>query len=45
VFRKRIKSLWVLAKPLTSRQTVVELIASTATRAGLKVRCELDTRS
>jgi hypothetical protein len=32
-------------KPLTSRQTVVELIASTTTRTGLKVRCELDTRS
>jgi hypothetical protein len=32
-------------KPLTSRQTVVELIAATTTQAGLKVRCELDTRS
>ena len=32
-------------RPLTSRQTVVELIASTTTRAGLTVRCELDTRS
>ncbi len=32
-------------KPLISRQTVVELIASTTTRTGLKVRCELDTRS
>ena len=32
-------------KPLTSRETVVELIASTTTRAGLTVRCELDTRS
>ena len=31
-------------KPLTSRETVVELIASTTTRAGLTVRCELDTR-
>jgi hypothetical protein len=32
-------------KPLTSRQTVVELIASTTTRTGLTVRCELDTRT
>ncbi len=31
-------------KPLTSRQTVVELIAATTTRTGLTVRCELDTR-
>jgi hypothetical protein len=30
-------------QPLISRQTVVELIASTTTKAGLKVRCELDT--
>jgi hypothetical protein len=29
---------------LISRETVVELIASTTTRAGLTVRCELDTR-
>jgi hypothetical protein len=32
-------------KPLTSRQIVVELIASTTTTAGLTVKCELDTRS
>jgi hypothetical protein len=32
-------------KPLTSRETVVELIASITTKAGLTVRCELDTRS
>ena len=32
-------------KPLTSRETVVELIASTTTTTGLTVRCELDTRS
>jgi hypothetical protein len=32
-------------KPLISRQTVVELIASTTTRTGLTVRCELDTRT
>ena len=32
-------------KPLTTRETVVELIASTTTRTGLTVRCELDTRS
>jgi hypothetical protein len=32
-------------RPLTSRQTVVELIASTTTRTGLTVRCELDTRT
>ena len=31
-------------KPLISRETVVELIASTTTRTGLTVRCELDTR-
>lgn len=32
-------------KPLTTRETVVELIASTTTRTGLTVRCELDKRS
>jgi hypothetical protein len=32
-------------KPLTSRLTVVELIAATTTATGLIVRCELDTRS
>jgi hypothetical protein len=32
-------------QPLTSRETVVELIASTTTKAGLTVRCELDTRT
>jgi Rhodopirellula transposase DDE domain len=31
-------------KPLVSRETVVELIASTTTKTGLAVRCELDTR-
>ena len=31
-------------KPLTSRETVVELIASTTTKAGLTVRCEIDPR-
>jgi hypothetical protein len=31
--------------PLTSRLAVVELIASTTTKAGLTVRCELDTRT
>jgi hypothetical protein len=31
-------------KPLTSRETVVELIASTTTKTGLTGRCELDTR-
>ena len=30
--------------PLTSRFAVVELIASTTTKAGLIVRCELDSR-
>ena len=30
--------------PLTSHLTVVELIASTTTKTGLSVRCELDTR-
>ena len=28
--------------PLTSRLTVIELIASTTTQSGLKIRCELD---
>src|SRR5271166_4315293 len=32
-------------KPLISREAVVELIASTKTKTGLTVRCELDTRS
>ena len=31
-------------KPLVSRETVVELIAATTTRAGLIVQCALDTR-
>lgn len=31
-------------KPLTSRETVVELIASTTTKTGLTVKCKLDTR-
>jgi hypothetical protein len=30
--------------PLTTHLTVVELIASTSTKTGLTVRCELDTR-
>jgi hypothetical protein len=32
-------------KPLTSRVAVVELIAATATKTGLTVRCELDPRA
>jgi hypothetical protein len=32
-------------RPLTSRLTVVELIAATTTKTGLTVRCELDTRT
>ena len=32
-------------RPLISLETVVELIASTTTRTGLTVRCELDTRN
>jgi hypothetical protein len=32
-------------KPLTSREAVVELIASTTTKTGLTVRYELDTRT
>jgi len=32
------------AKPLTSRAAVVELIAATTTKTGLKVECALDTR-
>jgi hypothetical protein len=31
--------------PLTSHLAVVELIASTTTKTGRKVRCELDTRT
>jgi hypothetical protein len=31
--------------PLTSRLAVVELIAATTTKTGLKVHCELDTRT
>ncbi|MGH6933549.1 MAG: ISAzo13 family transposase [Dongiaceae bacterium] len=31
--------------PLTSRLAVVELIAATTTRTGLKIRCELDTNT
>jgi hypothetical protein len=31
-------------KPLISREAVVELIASTTTKTGLTVRCQLDTR-
>ena len=30
---------------MTSRETVVELIASTSTKTGLTVRCELGTRT
>jgi Rhodopirellula transposase DDE domain len=33
------------ATPLTSRLTVVELIANTRTKTGLTIRCELDTKS
>jgi hypothetical protein len=33
------------ATPLTSRLTVVDLIASTTTQTGLTVRCELDTNT
>ena len=33
------------ATPLTSRLTVVELIANTRTKTGLIIRCELDTKS
>ena len=32
-------------KPLTSRLTVVELIAATTTKTGLQVHCELDPRA
>jgi hypothetical protein len=32
-------------KPLSTRETVVELIASTTTTTGLTVKCELDTRN
>ena len=31
-------------RPPISREAVVELIASTTTKAGLTLRCELDTR-
>ena len=40
----RITQTW-RGKPLTSRLAVVELIAATTTKTGLRVRCELDTRS
>ena len=33
------------ATPLTSRLAVVELIANTTTKAGLTIRCELDTNT
>src|SRR3954465_12980633 len=33
------------ATPLTSRPTVVELIANTRTKTGLSIRCKLDTKS
>jgi hypothetical protein len=32
-------------KPLISRQVIVELIGATTTETGLKVQCELDTRT
>src|ERR1700748_810630 len=32
-------------KPLVSHQVIVELIASTTTEAGLKIRCQLDTNT
>ena len=32
-------------RPLTSRTAMVELIAATTTKTGLKVRCELDTKT
>jgi hypothetical protein len=32
-------------RPLTSRAAMVELIAATTTKTGLKVRCELDTKA
>jgi Rhodopirellula transposase DDE domain len=32
-------------RPLTSRSAMVELIAATTTKTGLKVRCELDTKT
>jgi hypothetical protein len=32
-------------KPLTTRMTVVDLIAATTTKTGLQVRCELDTNT
>ena len=40
---RHITQTW-RGKPLTSRETIVELIASTTTKTGLTVRCELDTR-
>ena len=32
-------------KPLTDRVTIVNLIGSTKTEEGLKIRCELDTNT
>ena len=40
---RHITQTW-RGRPLTSRGTAVELIASTTATAGLTVRCELDTR-
>jgi hypothetical protein len=39
-----IKQNW-RGRPLTSRTAMVELIAATTTKTGLKVRCELDTKT
>ena len=39
----RITQNW-RGRPLTDRAAIVELIAATTTRTGLKVECELDTR-
>ena len=33
------------AKPLVSYQVIVDLISATSTETGLKVACELDTRT
>ena len=40
----RITQNW-RGRPLTDRATIVELIAATTTKTGLKVECVLDTRT
>jgi hypothetical protein len=41
---RHITQTW-RGRPLTDRMAVVELIAATTTKAGLKIECALDTRT